>query len=533
MPSPHAPTEHAKDLNRALESGTPPDTILRMARAYRSTGTWSPSASVNEAGHTLAQAWLCALLAYEPPDPPGKDDLAFLLDGQSLADLLARPLLGRHDGNLGAKLLQGMAGSKLSRKAEQFLWSKEMFRAFSQEDLEGFQGSRRSRESGDDIFRKALRGSKIDACRVLLDRGWSWTPRQGISPATEIASLEAWQLFLSTGGNPAMIVGFKDHDDNKVSMPLWKYLLSPHVGLAAIDVKEAARAWAKRHAQEGLEARDLEDYWRRLDRYGTLQDVLSRLRSRKDWPDLKNRAGENVLMVGLRNHLGVVGKLRAVARARPLFSQVDDAGWSLWHHLLLRGAKVPREDWRIAKAHAPPRPDPGLGLLCALASRGPLPQEALPLESELEGLKKGPGALGPEDWWAGSHEDKERLAAALAGIYWGSEDAGGRFSAAKLPVRLASLVRAFPPPPDLPASLAGMLAFNEMVNAAWTTDPQSMEMCDRFIAMGARISAEGEELAELEEVASFLPAQCQARFREIRLSCVLAPSSTNKPRSRF
>ena len=530
---------------RALEAGLDPATVLRMARAFEQIGAWSVSAAVTDSGQSLAQAWLLRLTEYNPPDPPSSEALDFLLDGEPLAELLARDLPTRdlpgRRKTLARKILERLSSRNLSYRVADFFWSPTLFSALPREELERFKrydhdslppGHPKTR---DDIFRKAVHESRIEVALVLLERGWSWIPKAGNSAAMDIASPQGWSLFLTTGGDPWMEVEHQGHEDKLIRMPLWKYLLSHCAGDSPKDtenLKTRVHEWAQANASRELSSKELDDYWRRLDRYGNLQDVMSRIRARKDWALLENPAGENVLMVGLRNHLGVVGKLAQVARATALFSQVDKAGWSLWHHLLERGKGVSDSDWKLAQAHAPARPDPNRGLLCSLASKGPLGHKALPEATVLEALGKGPGALSPEDWWAGSSEDLERLASSLAQSYWGDRNQGGFFSPARVPKCLAALVRAFPPPDQIPPNLAAVLAFNELVNAAGGHNDDGLGFYDHLVASGAALSIGGKALEQMEKTASLLPTPLQSRFTQLRLSASLSPPSSgpSKPR---
>ena len=458
----------------------------------------------------------------------------------------------RHGRSLKEQLFESIQDKK-DPSVSGFLWSGAILGSLSNEDLKQFtrRGFSPSRD-GADILRTAVSHDKLDAVQMLLDRGWRWDSSSEDPVGSYIQSPAAWSLFLATGGDPFKPVEHDPSYGEPEVRPLWKHLLETSC-FPSSDTGAHITQWAKIHAGSDLEGKEIQDYWKKLSRGGTQQEILQSIRARKDWPSLVSDTGENVLMVGMLSHLGVFEKLTAVEKAKGLFSHVDNSGWSIWHHLLRNGGKVSGAMWKTACDRAPVRPQEESGLLVSLLRKpDSLGQSSLPNPKYFQTVLS-PGkneAPQVDDWWAGTPEELARLGRYFQGdymdelrrdrFYWGSLSAsqgpgkGFYFSCSDVSKRLSALVAAFPPPLTLPPEVLGGIAINELVSVYSRVGSDRLGLCDSLIAAGASISLSQEAQEALDKAMTGLPDECQPRLKQLRMNHSLAPAAQgSSPRPRM
>lgn len=540
----------AQDLSDLLETKVSGRTIHRVASAFHTAGQWSPRDPVDKYGNCLLTLWLDKVFSNHGVEAlPDEETLSFLLDGRSLSEMLdVRPR--PHGRSLREWLFHALEESRQSRVMD-FLWSGQIVGSLSDEELRGFSSKHDvDHPDGNEIFRLALSKDRVEAVKSLLDRGWGWTDSSGQSMGVHISSEEAWGLFLDTGGDPFSLVKSPTVEDEGQIKPLWRHLLeTPHFS----NTNDTAylERWAQENAGQQMEQKEIEDYWKRLERRHTLQEVMQAIRGRKDWPHLTKGDGANVLMVGMDRHIGVFDKLAAMQKAKDLFSHVDNDGWSIWHYLISVGPKVSDGMWKVAIKHAPVRPDPESGLLVSLLSKvEKLDQQIFPTKEALQGVlnPNSPGAPTQEDWWAGTPSQLEKLGRYLQGdpmdpygrtnFYWGSASSqtwGAAFSAARSAERLSALAHAVPPPLTAPPSVLGGVALNELMTAhTRSSSSERFCVCDEMIAAGASIRLSDRARERVEKALPTLPDGCSARFEQLRLNASLAPvTPSSRPRPRL
>lgn len=540
----------ASDLHSLLSARVSPSLVERTARAFQVTNKWDPLDPVNKEGACLLVAWLDHVFSgYGDIGSPGPETLSFLLAGRQMKDILvSRPQ--PYSRSLKDQLFAALQSSSPGPKAD-FIWSKEVLGALSDEDLRGFKWRNGGSSDGNDIMRVALSRDRLDVVEMLLERGWEWSDS---SLGQFVSSPAAWDLFVGTGGDPFAPTYDEDFSGNPIVRPLWKQLLETSCFPSSTEAGVHIEAWAVKNAASEMKQKELQDYWKKLDHAGTLQSVLQSIRARKDWPDLVNENGENVLMVGTRKHIGVFEKLESIGKAKPLFSHVDDSGWSMWHHLLRLGSSASEGMWKTVLKSAPCRPDADSGLLVSMLNkpRG-FEQKSLPSEKALKGVLSPtrPGTPRAEDWWAGTPDGLEKLARYLQGdtldergmdkIYWGSiaqsnfANQGPYFSCSDFSKRLSALIHEVPPPDTLPPEVLGGLALNELMTARKRGgDPTHLDVCDRLISAGASISLSAKARETVDKALEGLPSECASRFNQLCLAASISPAApAPRPRTRI
>lgn len=510
------PTDAAKDLVDVLNTRLSVHSVRRIMRSFIQTNQWSPREAVDQNGSCLLTVWMDHLLrgTFQPPD---RETLDLLLDGRSMQQFLERPSF-RGRNSLGEAVLEKLGAGDSNSAIMDFLWSDQVFGAMSTRQLENMPTRGYQDNPLDDrrlnALRAALDSNQVGAARKLLERGWSWKAPSGkTTPAVHIQSPAAWELFLESGGNAFTLVNDDTGFGNCEPKPLWRYLLER---TSDDKLKAIVKDWAEIYAKDSLAKKAEEDYWRKIDHSYSISEVMKAIRSRKNWQEMKNSDGENVLFFAMRRHPSVISNLAKVGKAKPLFSEIDNRGAGFWHHLLtLDGKSVSAGDWKMAREHANPRPDPGKGILVTLLD---LPagfdQKSLPtpesLKSQLVAGKAGVPTV--EDWWAGSKEDLAKLGLFLQGhcedgqkrFYWGSPSIQnqGWFSPSMISKNLSALLRAFPVPMDSPPELLGGLALNELMTSRTRPSEKAFELFDELVAAGAAVFLSPEASQNLEKILS-------------------------------
>ena len=99
---------------------------------------------------------------------------------------------------------------------------------------------------------------------------------KALPPGASLASGEAWELFLETGGDPTAPVKTTSYEGTPESKPLWRYLLESGTGggpreLAA-GLGASIEQWATAHVPTAKKEKEIEDYWKSLGRvYGAAE----------------------------------------------------------------------------------------------------------------------------------------------------------------------------------------------------------------------------------------------------------------------
>ena len=325
------PTDAAQDLAELLDTRLSPHSIGRIIRSFMETEHWSPRDPVDEYGNCLLAVWIEKLLYNDSRRSiPDSETLDLLLDGRPMGEVLARRLMP-HKQPLHETLLTKLGNESSRSVVMDFLWSDRVFGSIEDKHLENVKcrwsvgGSPSNRRLN--VLRVALRADRVEAARNLIEKGWGWAaPPDGNTPAVHIGSPQAWELFLETGGDPFMEV--KGDGEGVSDKPLWRSLLEDS-HYPKSDTRDAIEAWAKVHAGDALKEKADEDYWRKIDFSYSTTDIMKAIRSRKDWTEVHNSRGENVLFVGLKKSLSVVSHLAKVGKAAHLFSEVDSSGAGL------------------------------------------------------------------------------------------------------------------------------------------------------------------------------------------------------------
>lgn len=174
--------------------------------------------------------------------------------------------------------------------------------------------------------------TRCDFIPLLAERGLRLTGQvDGRPVAAGFTTPAHWDLYLAQGGDPQAIVPGVEGVPAK---PLWKHLgeefhaeaLGKHISqkMTAIHPEMAA----------AVEQADLDQYWRQIRRSRS-NETASLVRSRKNWPELRTKDGENVFMVlAQQGRWQVIKALSAAKISLPLWTQTDGCGRGLWFHLL-------------------------------------------------------------------------------------------------------------------------------------------------------------------------------------------------------
>lgn len=249
-----------------------------------------------------------------------------------------------------------------------------------------------------------------DHIPLLVERGLKLTGKVGSHPVATSFTLPAhWDLFVSQGGDPQQSVkGFHDQ-----ASPLWRFLvdrfrtepLGEHVAQYMKSLGPEAAA--------AIEKEAMDKYWKEASAF----NPVSNIRSRKNWPQLHNSDGENVLFVLAKNERWQAFKeISNPKMAKPLLGEKDNLGRGIWYHIVQNGAE---SDIRAIVAKVPAHlDDRGQGLfLQAGWIVKPYQDDDTLLLPKLPKLEKWhsvtavPSALAKNSdlWLAGPQEDQARV----------------------------------------------------------------------------------------------------------------------------
>ena len=525
-----SPTPYALDLGEAIEAGLPASALQRMALLYQQVEVWSPEMPINEEGHTLTQAWLLSA-TNSSSDPRLNEDIgSWLLSLQPLSTLWKDKV--RYGRTLDYALLRGMIDQNSKKE---FLLSRTLWEALPLDRLRQFEWHSTSQPSS--IMAFAVAQDRPDLVEFLLEKGWDWNHSSGGTIATSIASPAMWDVFLNSGGDPRQQVSRGDPETFRG--PLWQYLgqvAGAHTDKAKA-LQEVALEYGKAVAPSLVQAHELKQYWEKLDRAYGIQPLESAITSNKNWEQLVNNDGQNVLMVGAKNSLGIVKKLAAKKKALPLFAHVDNRGWSMWHHLMdTRNKEVlALHEWAEVLTRAPKQPDPSKGLLASilLDNRQKFNQFAFGYPKGLFGKSD---VLTPEQVWGGSPENQEAAARILLGdeAYLGSSG-----SRSKIVENLGRLLKDCPPPDSATPLLRGAVATYALLVTSHA-DSAPKALVDALVQGGAAVDMSAKFRKTFDEACSNSASiqeavrQMESNFRAIRLNETLpGPSVKSRPALRF
>jgi len=526
------PTSHALDLGDAIEAKMPAGAIQRMALAYEGLGLWSPEMPVNDDGKTLAQVWLLAMTKSSGPDlneAAGK----WLLSLQPLDELWKSKAY--HGRNLGETLVRSFADQNSHKD---FLLSRYLWDALPIQALERFEWH--SSIARSNIMAFAVARDRTDLVELLLEKGWDWNYSSGGTIAKTMTSPQMWETFLNSGGDPRQIVTHGDPGRDQFRGPLWQYLgqiAGAHTPEAKA-LQETALEYGRAVSPSLLEAHEIKSYWEKISRAYGQQGVESAVTSRKDWEKLVNDQGQNVLMVALKNHLGMVKKIAAKKKGLPLFEHVDNRGWSLWHYLLSNKDKdvLPLSEWGEVLNMAPKQPDPKHGLLSAVLLLDNPKKGNQFAFGYPEGLFNKEQAPTPEQVWGGTPENQDAAARVLLGDQAYLGNSGSRSSVVR---NLGRLLKDCPPPASTTPLLRGAVALYALL-ATGTFKSATREEVEEVVRNGAAVDMTPEFREHFEKgnanpsFVNDIVAQMESHFRSIQLEETLpAPVKPSRPGPRF
>lgn len=521
-------TPHALDLGDAIDAGLPAAALQRMALVYQQVGVWSPEMTINEEGHTLAQAWLLSETRNSSGPRLNEEIGTWLLSLQPLDVLWKGKAYGRP---LDHMLLKSMIDQNARKE---FLLSRTLWEALPLENLRRFEWYSTVQPSS--IMAFAVARDRADLVEFLLEKGWDWNHSSGGTIATSIASPAMWEVFLSSGGDPRQQVTRGDPETFRG--PLWQYLAQV-AGAHTTESKalqEIALEYGKTVAPSMIEAHVLKRYWENLDQVYGLQPLESTISSQKNWDKLLNEKGQNVLMVAMKRHPGIVKKLAAKKKALPLFSHVDNRGWSLWHYMMANKDReiIPLSDWTEVRAHAPKQPDPSKGLISALLLDNPLKFNQFAFGYP-KGLFEKADVLTPDQMWGGSPENQDAAARVLLGdeAYLGSSG-----SRSKVVENLGRLLKDCPPPASATPLLRGAVATYALLVTNYS-ECASKELVDKTIQSGAAVEMTPkfrEAFDGARNDSTFIQdavRQMESNFRALQLTASLPKPLAASPKPRF
>jgi len=390
---------------------------------------------------------------------------------------------------------------------------------------------------GQAILHHAVTKDRPDLVEVLLKRGWDWGRH-----AQDIKSVPMWQLFLDSGGDPRQVVRRGDPgDNNSFNGPLWQYFAQRSYGSDEKfkELKELTQAFGKKASPALFEAEELRAYWRQVSLKSTLSELTKAINARKDWDVLRNDEGQNVLMVAMGKHKGIVSKLAEKAKGHKLFAEVDKRGWGMWHYMFGVESRSSwgLSDWSQVLESSPAQPDPSRGLVASvmLDSGTGFNQFAFPI---VRGLLENPKAPTAEQFWSGTPEVQDRLAKMLMGekaTLGSMESMGGNkyYSSSQIVKNLSHLAHHRPLPSDATPLLRGAVALY-VVLASNQSDAAPLTVADDLIRAGARLDMHPEVQSKVENFLSHKGAEANARYRALTLGTTLevTPSSP-PPKPRF
>ncbi len=525
---------YAGDLQLMIESDMPWSAIRRYTLLLEKQGFWHIDAPIDEHNNPLVVSFM-AHLARKSYHGKVLDEeewkQVFELAPENLWDFKAS---GYRD-----TLATMVARTFQEKETRNSYWNPEVWKRLPVDTLKDWVASyRETHRSEQNILSMLFSSDRMELVKVLFSRGWTWKD----NVARSIVSEQGWNFFLETGGNPHQELKRGDPGDHNYakSIPLWRYLLES--GHRNDSLKEASREWAKSNVSDALSQKDLTDYWNRLGRLTGSAEVQKAVRSRPDWPTLRNVDGESPLLMAAHQHMSAVETIGKTAKALPALTAVDKFGWNLWHHLLSNGPKLTATALAIAKEHVQPRSKADKGLLVSLYTRKPRRKGVSEMEilrsrnlfgssGALTATKKGVPTA--EDWWAGSAADLEALARAWMGDdrYIGSTSTSSNtwFSSYETCDVLSDLVRQFPPPSDIPALLKGAIALNELVTSSRRGGPDRYGLCEQLVAEGAVLDMSPKFQVEIEKALTKMGDQATTLYKGLLLNGRLEPAA---PRSR-
>ena len=512
-----------------VEADLPLSTLRRMSGALESQGLWFPSEPVNEQGLSLTAAWL---FRGKGTYHTSEEDLEWLVGLVANEEVWSARryshTFGEHFRN---QLAENASGSG------HVFWSPVLWASAPDSVLEALgPHSRHGKGSRETALRLVLGANKTELLPELFARGWSVRGPEA-KAFSSIQSKAAWDFFLSQSGDPKMTVK-KRQNDQEVDVPLWKALLeshSHHHRTAMAELHEVVEAWSKVLASDDLMQKQLNDYWKGLERGYNSADVQKAVRKHPQWPTLRNDKGQSPLFVALQRSIAAVEALGKMPKAIPALTAVDDQGWTLWHHLLARKDRNFHSPalYRLALEHVNPMPVAGLGLVASLFQNPPSsPQFYLPESTAFgEVLAPAKSTLTADVWWAGSEEQLETVARHWMGDehYFGSKEINGRWSVSETCKSMAALVRAYPLPEDAPLLLRGAVAVNELVTHHQRFGDERYELFDRLIEQGCRIEL-SEKFKETFEKS--LSEEALPRYKRLVLTSLQFSEAPTPSRAR-
>ena len=532
MTSNPTPNVYAADLQLMVESDLPWSAIQRYALLLEKQGFWNRDTPIDERNNPLVVSFMAHLGRKRFHDNPLGED-----EWKQVFGLAPENVWEFKTSGYGETLATLVAKTFQEEETRNSYWDPEVWKRLPVAALKDWVPSYRDpRRSEQNILSMLLSSDRIELAKILFSRGWTWKD----NVARSIVSEKGWRFFLETGGNPYQELKRGEPGDNHYaqSIPLWRYLLES--GHSNAELKEALREWAKANVSAELSQKDITDYWNRLDRVTGSAEVQKAVRSRPDWPTLRNADGESPLLVAAHQHMSAVETIGKTAKALPALTAVDKFGWNLWHHLLSEGQKVTGAALAIAKEHVPPRAQADKGLLVKLYTRKRkgVSQMNILRSRNLFGPNgklpaSKPGVPTVEDWWAGSPADLETLARAWMGDeqYIGSTSIqnSALFSSSEACDVLAELVRQFPPPSDAPPLLKGAIALNELVTSSRRGGAERYGLCEQLVAEGAVLDMSPKFQGEIEKALGKMGDEARALYKQLVLNGRLEPAA---PRSR-
>lgn len=178
-------------------------------------------------------------------------------------------------------------------------------------------------------------GRDVDMVPLLVRRGLSLNVRHGSGRlvAQEFTTPAQWDAYIQQGHPHDVEVRGRQGESPQ---PLWRFMMENHT-----------RGSLGAHLQQWMSQRDptlraqaqqaeLDMYWGKVRH---AYDIEPAIKSRKDWAELRDAGGENVLMVALQKGKWVAFRsLLKVKKALPLLSDRTSSGLTVWHAMLFKGA---------------------------------------------------------------------------------------------------------------------------------------------------------------------------------------------------
>lgn len=235
-------------------------------------------------------------------------------------------------------------------------------------------------------------------------------PDTKIPRAAAIDHVTLWDAYMQQGGDPEQPVAI---DRGKRVVPLWQALRAHTINTGhrtsqahrLRTLRQAVEQWALQNRPTVLDEVEKQEYWDALNETGA---DGSTMKSRVDWPDLRDEHGRTPMMVLVQHKSRFLKEFRSIKKAESAFAAQDQDGRTLWYYLLRNNTNdlsTNDIDWLIE--HVPLRPDhQGLGLVQQCLMTGRASRQAGNLYSA-----SWPDAWLPdtERWW-GTPTAQDRMA---------------------------------------------------------------------------------------------------------------------------